>query len=156
MSRIDYFHDPDAPLANAVVPSVTAVVMDERGRLLMIHRTDNDLWAIPGGGHDIGESIAETVIREVREETGIEVEVTDFVGTYTDPGHVMAYDDGEVRQQFSLCFRARPVGGVLRTSSESREVRWVDPRELDALDIHKSIRLRITHGLARDAKPYIG
>ncbi|MFE3202879.1 NUDIX hydrolase [Embleya sp. NPDC059237] len=156
MSRIDYFHDPDAPSANSVVPSVTAVVMDERGRLLMIHRTDNDLWAIPGGGHDIGESIAETVIREVREETGIDVEVTDFVGTYTDPGHVMAYDDGEVRQQFSLCFRARPVGGVLRTSSESKEVRWVDPQALDALDIHKSIRLRIAHGLARDAKPYIG
>ncbi|MFI6979961.1 NUDIX hydrolase [Embleya sp. NPDC050154] len=156
MSRIDYFHDPDAPTANSVVPSVTAVVLDDHGRLLMIHRTDNDLWAIPGGGHDIGESIADTVIREVREETGIDVEVTDLVGTYTDPQHVMAYDDGEVRQQFSLCFRARPIGGELRTSSESKDVRWVDPQKLAALDIHESIRLRITHGLTRDSKPYIG
>jgi len=145
MSRIDYFHDPDAPAATSVVPSVTAVVTDDDGRLLMIHRTDNDLWAIPGGGHDVGESIADTVIREVREETGIEVAVTDFVGTYTDPHHVMAYDDGEVRQQFSLCFRARPTGGELRTSSESKAVRWVDPQDLDKLNIHRSIRLRIAH-----------
>ncbi|GCD93764.1 NUDIX hydrolase [Embleya hyalina] len=156
MARIDYFHDPDAPAANSVVPSVTAIVVDARGRLLMIHRTDNDLWAIPGGGHDIGESIAETVVREVREETGIDVEVLDLVGTYTDPRHVMAYDDGEVRQQFSLCFRARPVGGTLRTSNESKAVRWVDPSNLDTLNIHESIRLRITHGLAHLPKPYIG
>ncbi|MFD5463346.1 NUDIX domain-containing protein [Kitasatospora sp. NPDC127059] len=157
MSRVDYFHDPAAPLANSVVPSVTAVVTDVEGRLLLIHKTDNNLWALPGGGHDIGESVADTVIREVREETGIDVEVAAVVGLYTDPGHVMAYDDGEVRQQFSICFRARPVGGDLRTSSESKEVRWVNPADLDDLDIHPSMRLRIKHGLASDhAEPYIG
>ncbi|MER5350696.1 NUDIX domain-containing protein [Kitasatospora sp. NPDC002551] len=157
MSRIDYFHDPAAPLANSVVPSVTAVVTDGAGRLLLIHKTDNNLWALPGGGHDVGESVADTVVREVREETGIDVEVDSVVGLYTDPGHVMAYDDGEVRQQFSICFRARPVGGELRTSSESKEVRWVDPADLDDLDIHPSMRLRITHGLdATRVQPHIG
>ncbi|MFE9426207.1 NUDIX hydrolase [Kitasatospora sp. NPDC006697] len=157
MSRVDYFHDPKAPAANSVVPSVTAVIQDDAGRILLIHRTDNDLWAVPGGGHDIGESIAQTVVREVREETGIEVEVLAVTGLYTDPGHVMAYDDGEVRQQFSICFRARPIGGELRTSSESKEVRWVDPADLDRLPIHQSIRLRIKHGLEPDrTQPYIG
>ncbi|MFL0397420.1 NUDIX domain-containing protein [Streptomyces albus] len=157
MSRIDYYDDPTAPKANSVVPSVTAVVRDADGRLLLIHKTDNDLWALPGGGHDIGESIAETVVREVEEETGIKVAVDDVSGLYTDPRHVMAYDDGEVRQQFSICFRAHPTGGSLRTSDESKEVRWVAPTDLDALDIHPSMRLRITHGLddSRPA-PYIG
>ncbi|MFI1334350.1 NUDIX hydrolase [Streptomyces sp. NPDC020845] len=157
MSRIDYFRDPNAPQANSVVPSVTAVVRDENGNLLLIHKTDNDLWALPGGGHDVGESIAQTVVREVEEETGISVVVEDIVGLYTDPQHVMSYDDGEVRQQFSICFHARPVGGALRTSSESKEVRWVSPADLDKLDIHPSMRLRITHGLdgSRTA-PYIG
>lgn len=65
----------------------------------MIHRTDNNLWALPGGGHDIGESVSDTVVRE-REETGIEVEVIGLVGIYSNPHHVMAYDDGEVRQLF--------------------------------------------------------
>lgn len=52
-----------------------------------------------------------TVVREVKEETGIDVEVVGLVGIYTDPGHVSAFGDGEVRQEFSLCFRARAVGG---------------------------------------------
>ncbi|MEV6669921.1 NUDIX domain-containing protein [Streptomyces sp. NPDC051162] len=157
MARTDYFRDPRAPKANSIVPSASAVVLDDAGRLLIIHKTDNDLWALPGGGHDIGESIAGTVVREVREETGIEVEVERLTGVYTDPQHVMAYDDGEVRQQFTVCFRARPTGGALRTSSESKEVRWVAPSELDKLDIHPSMRLRIEHGMDENrTSPYIG
>ncbi|MFF0381524.1 NUDIX domain-containing protein [Streptomyces sp. NPDC004286] len=157
MSRIDYFRDPNAPKANSVVPSVTAVVCNDAGRLLLIHKTDNDLWALPGGGHDIGERIADTVVREVREETGIYVEVDNISGLYTDPQHVLAYDDGEVRQQFSICFRAHMVGGSLRTSSESKEVRWIDPADLDGLEIHPSMMLRIRHGLdAARREPYIG
>ncbi|MGW1116546.1 NUDIX domain-containing protein [Streptomyces tanashiensis] len=157
MSRIDYFRDPAAPKANSVVPSVTAVVRDDAGRLLVIHKTDNDLWALPGGGHDIGERIADTVVREVEEETGIRVIVDGIVGLYTDPEHVLAYDDGEVRQQFSICFRAHPIGGSLRTSSESKEVRWMAPADLDDLDIHPSMRLRIQHGLDKSrCEPYIG
>ncbi|MET8667491.1 NUDIX domain-containing protein [Streptomyces tendae] len=157
MSRIDYFRDPNAPAANSVVPSVTAVVLDGTGRLLLIHKTDNDLWALPGGGHDIGERIGDTVVREVLEETGIDVEVDSIVGLYTDPEHVLAYDDGEVRQQFSICFHAHAVGGTLRMSSESKEVRWVDPADLDGLDIHPSMMLRIRHGLDESRRqPYIG
>ncbi|MFF8455831.1 NUDIX domain-containing protein [Streptomyces albidoflavus] len=155
--RIDHFRNPEAPPANSVVPSVTAVVQDDAGRLLVIHKTDNDLWALPGGGHDIGERVADTVVREVEEETGIRVQVEGLVGLYTDPDHVLEYDDGEVRQQFSICFRARPVGGRLRTSSESKEVRWVDASDLNALTIHPSMRLRIEHGLdAGRTEPYIG
>ncbi|WP_371481987.1 NUDIX domain-containing protein [Kitasatospora sp. NBC_00315] len=157
MSRIDYINDPNAPAANSVVPSVVAVVQDEAGRVLLIHKTDNGLWALPGGGHDVGEFVADTVVREVREETGIDVEVVTVTGLYTDPGHLMAYDDGEVRQQFSICFRARPLGGDLRTSEESKEVRWVAPADLGDLDIHPSMRLRIKHALDPDRiQPYIG
>ncbi|WP_329025326.1 NUDIX domain-containing protein [Streptomyces sp. NBC_01423] len=157
MSRIDYFRDPNAPAANSVVPSVTAAVLDDAGRILIIHKTDNNLWALPGGGHDIGERIADTAVREVDEETGIKVEVDGLVGLYTDPEHVLAYTDGEVRQQFSICFRAHPVGGTLRTSSESKEVRWVDPADLTELNIHPSMRLRIQHALDESrTEPYIG
>ncbi|NEA59493.1 NUDIX domain-containing protein [Streptomyces sp. SID13666] len=157
MSRVDYYRDPNAPKANSVVPSVTAVVCDESGRLLLIHKTDNDLWALPGGGHDIGESVTDTVTREVMEETGVSVEVDGIVGVYTNPQHVIAYDDGEVRQQFSICFRAHPTGGSLRTSSESKEVRWIAPADLDSLTIHPSMLLRIRHGLDDSRhEPYIG
>ncbi|GAA2409709.1 NUDIX domain-containing protein [Streptomyces pulveraceus] len=157
MGRIDYLHDPDAPPANSVLPSVVAFVQDGQGRVLMIQRSDNGRWALPGGGHDVGESISDTVVREVWEETGIKAEVIDVSGIYTDPGHVMAYDDGEVRQQFSICFRAQPIGGVVRTSDETTQVRWVAPADLVEFDIHPTMRLRIEHAMDRSrTAPYIG
>ena len=79
-----------------------------------------------------------------------------MVGIYTNPNHVMAYDDGEVRQQCSICFTTRIIGGELRTSSETKEVRFVDPATLDHLNIHPSMRLRIVHYLERRPAPYIG
>lgn len=157
MARTDYLHDPAAPPANSVVPSVVAFVQDGDGRVLMIRRSDNGRWALPGGGHDAGEFISDTVVREAKEETGIDVEVIGLSGIYTDPGHVMAYSDGEVRQQFSMCFRARPVGGRIRTSSETTEVRWVAPRDLKKYDIHPTMRLRIEHAMDETrAAPYVG
>lgn len=158
MARVDYFNDVNAPAPNSVVPSVTAAIRNDRGDILLIHRTDNDLWALPGGGHDVGESITDAVVREVQEETGLDVEVERLVGMYTDPRHVIAYDDGEVRQQFSLCFEARWVGGTPRgDGSETKAVRWVAPTGLDELTIHPSMRLRIDHALdtARQT-PYLG
>lgn len=102
------------------MPSVVAIVQDDQGRVLMIHKTDNDKWALPGGGHEPGESITDTVVREVKEETGYDVEVDTITGIYTNPHHVMAYDDGEVRQQFSIAFRARLLGGTPRQQREQR------------------------------------
>ncbi|MCX3058875.1 NUDIX hydrolase [Streptomyces beihaiensis] len=156
MARVDYFNDPNAPKANSIVPSVTAVALNEAGEVLLIHKTDNDLWAVPGGGVDVGESAPDAAVRETKEETGFDVEVTGLVGIYTNPAHVMAYDDGEVRQQFSICFRTRITGGELRTSSESKEVAFVHPSRLDQLNIHPSMRMRIDHGLADRSEPYIG
>lgn len=154
MARVDYFHDPKAPKANSLRPAVSVFTQDAAGRLLMIRRTDNDRYAIPGGQQEVGETLAEAATREVLEETGINVEITGLIGLYSNPAHVIAYDDGEVRQEFSICFRAQPLGGELRTSSESKEVHWVAPDELDKLNIHPSIQLRIKHGLTARSAPY--
>ena len=103
-----------------------------------------------------GETIAETAIREVKEETGVDVEVVSLVGIYSNPRHVVEYSDGEVRQQFSVCFACRPVGGEPATSDETTEVAYFDPDEIDGLDVHPSIRLRIQHFLERRSEPYLG
>jgi ADP-ribose pyrophosphatase YjhB (NUDIX family) len=83
MTRIEHFNDPNAPAANSIVVAVTAFVEDDAGRVLLIQRTDNELWALPGGGQEFGEYIADTVVRETKEESGIDVEVTGLVGVYT-------------------------------------------------------------------------
>lgn len=156
MARTEYYNDPNAPQPNSIVVAATAFVLNENRQVLMIQRSDNGRWAIPGGGQDFGETIEETAVRETREETGINIEITGLVGIYSNPNHVMAYTDGEVRQQFSICFRARPTGGQMHTSPESPNVRWVAQPELDELDIHPSVRLRIDHGYADLPQPYLG
>jgi ADP-ribose pyrophosphatase YjhB (NUDIX family) len=156
VTRIEHYEDPDAPRANSLVPAASAVVTDGTGRILLARRADNDLWTIPGGAMEAGETIAEAARREVEEETGLRVEITGLVGIYSNPRHVVEYADGEVRQQFSVCFAARPVAGALASSSETTESRFVDPADLDGLRIHPSIRLRIQHFLERRQEPYLG
>jgi ADP-ribose pyrophosphatase YjhB (NUDIX family) len=153
--RVEYFDDPRAPRANSLVVAVTAIVTNDDGDLVMQKRTDNDLWGLPGGAMNIGESIGQAVIREVFEETSLEVEPTGIVGIYSDPGHIIAYADGEVRQEFSICFTARIVDGQLTVGdTESTEVRFVKASELEQLSMGSSTRLRIQHFLERRTAPY--
>jgi ADP-ribose pyrophosphatase YjhB (NUDIX family) len=154
LARTDYYRDPSAPAANSIVVAVTAFVLNDADRVLMIRRTDSGRHAIPGGQQEIGETVSQTVVREVAEETGIDVEPVRIVGIYSDPDHVIAFTDGEVRQEFSICFAARMIGGRIRTSDESSEVLWVARDELDSLDVHPSTRLRIDHGFERRDQPY--
>lgn len=156
MPRVDYLNDPAAPPANSVVPAVSAIVPDSDGRILLIRRTDNNYWSIPGGGLEPGESVSQAVAREVMEETGIACEVTGLVGIYSDPNHVAAYADGEVRQEFSICFVTRMLGGVTTTSLESSEVRFVPASEIPSYEMHPSIQLRVRHYLDDRTEPYIG
>lgn len=147
MTRIEHFNDPAAPPANSLVPAASAVVIDQEGRILLHRRDDNALWSIPGGAMEVGESIRQTVVREVKEETGLDVEPESIVGIYSNPGHVIEYGDGEVRQQFSICFACKAVGGQLATSDESLEVGFFSPAEIDSMPMHESIRVRIRHYL---------
>ena len=154
MARVDYYNDPNAPQANSIAVAVSAFIQDDEGRILMIRRTDNDLYSIPGGQLELGETLSQAAVREVREETGIECEVTGVIGLYSNPSHVIAYDDGEVRQEFSICFRAVPVGGEVRTSNESKEVKWVLSNNVGEMKVHPSIMLRINHALSGRASAY--
>ncbi|MEU1350003.1 NUDIX domain-containing protein [Streptomyces sp. NPDC005795] len=156
MARTEYYDDPNAPEPNSLVVAASAVVTDDRGHILLQRRKDNDLWALPGGGMDMTDSLPGTAVREVKEETGYDVEITGLVGTYTDPLHIIAYSDGEVRRQFNVCFRASIVGGSLAVSEESTEVRFVDPAEIAALPMHHTQRLRLQHFLDSLPTPYLG
>ncbi|WP_034090652.1 NUDIX domain-containing protein [Streptacidiphilus albus] len=156
-SRIDYYDDPAAPAANSRVPAVNVIVTDNRGRILMIRRTDNGNWAVPGGAIDLGESMVQAAVRETLEETGVECAITGLAGVYTDPRHVIHYtSDDEVRQEFSLVLTARPTGGAPRTSGESSQVRWVEPDDLPGLTMDRSMRLRLEHHLRSDGHPHLG
>lgn len=155
--RIDHLDNPDAPRPNSIVPAVNVIVSNHAGEILLIRRTDNGRYALPGGGMDLGESITDAAIRETSEETGLAIEIVRLVGIYTNPGHLIEYtSDGEVRQEFAVVFAARPESGDLTTSGESSEVLWVSPTDLNEFDLHPTQRERIAHFLEQRSNPYLG
>ena len=102
--------------------SVSAVVWRDatRRELLLMQRSDNAHWGLPGGYMEPGESIEVATAREVREETGVQIEVGRLVGVYSDPAiQVIEYPDGRRVQAVNLCFEAAPVGmGTATTPDE--------------------------------------
>ncbi len=98
---------------------VSALIFDE-GRVLLAHRRDIDWWNLPGGGMEVGETVDEAVCREVREETGLEVEVERLVGVYSKPQ----------KQEVVLTFRCHITSGALRATEEIRENRYFLPNAL--------------------------
>ena len=155
MARIDHLNNPNAPRANSIIPAASAIIVNDEGKMLLHRRSDNDRWALPGGTMEIGESISETIKREVKEETGLDVEPEYITGVYSDPHHIIEYSDGEIRQEFSVCFACNIVQGDLHVSDESFELKFFTIQELEMLNMHESTRIRITHYLEHRNKPVI-
>ncbi|MFF0742109.1 NUDIX domain-containing protein [Streptomyces sp. NPDC004111] len=150
MARTEYWNDPKAPKPNTLIPASNLLVVDETGRILLQRRRDTGQWALPGGVQDIGESPAQCAARECEEETGIIAEVTGLLGVFSPPGHVVAYSDGEIRQAFEVTFIGTPIGGEPTINDEADGVRWIHPDDLDAFDIHVSMRHQIAVYLSGD------
>ncbi|MGW6729945.1 NUDIX domain-containing protein [Nocardia sp. NPDC055029] len=155
-SRRDYYRDPNAPKANSLVPGSSALVVDSDGRILMQRRGDSGNWSLPGGAMEIGETLEQCAVRETKEETGLDIEITGLLGIYTDPEHVIEYSDGEVRQEFAVTYYGRVTGGELRVSSESTAVRFLSQEELSVLPVHPTVRLRLGHFAEQRGVPYLG
>ena len=154
-ARVDYWHDPGAPKPTSRKPSASVIVRNSAGDLLLLRRSDSGRWTIPTGGLKKNETLTQCAVRECREETGLDIEITGLVGVFSDPAHVIAYADGEVRQPVNTCFTARAIGGNLTKSDEASEVAWVPPARLDGYDIHPAILRRIAHGLEPGTIPHV-
>jgi len=97
--------------------AVIVAVIDD-GKVLLTKREDFEVWCLPGGGVEEGESLAEAGIREAKEETGLDVELTRLVGVYSRLG-------GGMRDIHAVLYAAKPVGGELKTQpNETLEVDW--------------------------------
>jgi 8-oxo-dGTP pyrophosphatase MutT (NUDIX family) len=130
------------------------VAVDEQGKLLLQRRRDTGQWALPMGKMELGETPSQCAIRETREETGVRVEITGFLGVYSDPGHIVAYDDGEIRQQYEVMLLAQPVEGEPTPNDEASDVRWIAPDDLIGLDIHPT-QWRQLHDYLNGAYPHV-
>jgi 8-oxo-dGTP pyrophosphatase MutT (NUDIX family) len=114
-----------------LVPGASACIRDEQGRILLQRRHDNRLWGLPGGGQNLGESAAQAMMREVYEETGLEVEPLRLIGIYSDPAFGKTYPNGDQIQPIVTLFEARVVGGDLSPHSpETLELGYFWPDDL--------------------------
>jgi ADP-ribose pyrophosphatase YjhB (NUDIX family) len=88
-------------------------VLADDERVLLVQRADVGLWGLPSGWVEPGETVVEAVVREVREETGLDVAVERLIGVYSDPAsQVFAYPLGPVVQFVTSCFACRVIGGT--------------------------------------------
>ena len=143
-------HDP------LLVLGASAIAWDEAGRVLLIRRSDNGRWALPGGIMEPGEWIADCVVREVREETGVEVEPVRLVGIYSDParGHIVL-DNGDELYVVIIAFECRVVGGTPRPDGdESLEVAYFSPDDLPP-SVAPWHRIRVEDALASREAAFI-
>jgi 8-oxo-dGTP pyrophosphatase MutT (NUDIX family) len=147
--------EPDSERALGVRPSVSAVIFDRRGRLLLQQRSDGGQWGLPGGSVEIGESVHDAVIREVREETGLQVTVLRLVGVYSEPAlQVVRYPDGNVWHYVNVCFECTVRGGELTTCDETLALRYVSPARLPATMLPNH-RVRIRDARTHRAAAFI-
>jgi ADP-ribose pyrophosphatase YjhB (NUDIX family) len=111
-----------------------AVIFDQETRILLCHRTDRDMWNLPGGRVETHEAPWEAVVREVEEETGLHVRVEKLIGVYTVPK----------KQDLVFNFLCQATGGALRHSPESDQLGWFRSDEIPANTLPRHVE-RIKH-----------
>jgi len=116
---------PERPIVG-----VGAIVVDG-DRALLVRRAHEPLkgeWSIPGGAVEIGETLEAAIAREVREETGLDVDVGPMIDVFD---RIRLDGDGRARYHYVLIdFVCRPIGGTLACASDAIDVAWASPSEL--------------------------
>ncbi|KPL90739.1 NUDIX hydrolase [Herpetosiphon geysericola] len=115
-----------------------ALIFNSNGAVLLSRRADSGWWNLPGGGVEAHESVSEGIIREVREETGLEVAVNRLVGVYSKPQ----------KHEVVLTFECNVLGGELQTTEESAEHQWFAPESLPTEQFLPKHRERVLDALS--------
>jgi glycerol 3-phosphatase-2 len=126
-----------------VKAGVGVIIVDDEGRILLEQRRDNGMWGLPGGGIEPGESVFQAALREVKEETGLNVRITRLLGVYSEPaeGRIVTYpDNGDVAQLVDTVLTAEPIAGSLVMSSESLRLDFFHPEALPSDIVPPAIR----------------
>jgi 8-oxo-dGTP diphosphatase len=133
-----------------VTPSVTVVARDDEQRVLLVRHIDTGHWVAPGGAVEPNERPADAACREMREETGLEVELDGIVGVYGGPEFEVRYENGDRCSYVMTVYDARVTGGTPRPDgAETVAFRWVSESEWAHLDVAPWMRVVMPEVFAR-------
>jgi ADP-ribose pyrophosphatase YjhB (NUDIX family) len=134
----------------------SAIIFDEtRQKVLLTRRKDNSLWCLPGGHMESGESVEECCLREVLEETGLQVRVVRLTGVYSNPDQLVIYPDGNKAHFVVMNFEVEIVDGELGLSNETSDVGYFSPAEIASMPMHNRHADRVTDALTNQTEAYI-
>ena len=134
----------------------SALIWDPAGEMILLtKRGDNGRWCLPGGQLDSGETVSETCIREVLEETGLAVEVERLIAVYSNPDMLLYYGEDHQYQVISFHFEAIATGGELGLSDETTDVGYFSLDEIQAMDVMEHHLQRIEDGLEGKAETIV-
>lgn len=109
-------------------PAVAAIIRDESGRILFVRSADDSLWSLPAGAIELGETPAQAVVREVYEETGLQVEARHLAGVFGGKEYRWTYPDGNQVEYLICLFDCDVVGGILHpVDGEAAELAYFAP-----------------------------
>ncbi len=114
-----------------LLPSVSVLVRDDKGRVLLVRHADSGLWGLIGGAIEVDERPEQAAVRETHEETGLRVELTALVAVLGGPRFRVNYPNGDETAYVSVVYEARVTGGTKRPDGdETVEVDWFWPEDL--------------------------
>ena len=132
MKHMDYVKEIRKDLGNQkIILNAAGAVIVRDGKILIQRRTDNNRWGLPGGLLELEESYREAALREVREETGLEIRLESFLGIYHN--YEMVWSNGDQAHTIGAYYLAGIVSGEPRIDGESHELRFFAPEELPDL-----------------------
>lgn len=125
-------------------PAADVFVLNSENKVLLVKRTDNGFWCLPGGRQDLGETPAECAARECFEESGYKVKITGIIGVYSSQCYEYTNYPWKDNEFCHVCYRAEVIGGEPTLSHETSEIGWFAEGEIPPLSDGHDIRIK--HG----------
>lgn len=132
-------------------PAADIFVLNSENKVLLVKRTDNGFWCLPGGKQDLGETPAQCAARECFEESGYKIKITGLLGVYSSQCYEYTNYPWRDNEFCHVCYRGEVIGGEPTLSSETSEIGWFAENEIPPLSDGHDVRIKLGFKMRNEA-----